>query len=251
MNKLNIIRRIFIILSWFVIMCSGGVLKQNGTEASELTAEMLVSLGRQLNNPLITVIGKVMKNYHLCTDWSEWTSCCANKVNFFATRSRSRHCTLIQPQAGESIPEEETGICEGICPQTYNLTTNEYCLKLYNTPTNRDDAEEMCKRDGGSLININTNTKYEDVKALIAALDEDKNIHIDGRRENSTSPWEYSNGSEFDNFLWLSGYPKAINLFSCLMLTGKRSNANQCFLWFNYSCTSRFSFVCETSIYRK
>jgi hypothetical protein len=244
MGILNNVRTLFFLYS-LTVAYSSDAFERNGTAASNLNAEMLVSLGRKLNKPLITVIGKVMENYHLRTDWSEWTNCGAMNVNFFATRSRTRHCALIQSQNGENIPEEETDVCEGICPANYILTRNGFCLKLHSTPSNRNDAEAMCKTSGGSLINIDRDSKYNDVKALLTAYDEKQNIHIDGRRINSTSSWEYSYGYESGYFHWFGGNPTTVKTWLCLVMSGYRTIVNQRFRWFNNPCASKYAFVCE------
>jgi hypothetical protein len=151
----------------------------------------------------------------------------------------------MQSQTGENIPEKETDVCEGICPPNYNRTANGFCLKLVSTPANRDDAEAICKTSGGTLININKDGKYDDVKALLTAYDEKQNLHIDGRRKNTSSPWEYSYASESGYFHWYPGYPKTEGTHLCLILTGHRSEVNEQFLWVNYLCASKFAFICE------
>jgi hypothetical protein len=247
MDIIHNIKTLFF-LYLFAVAYSSDVLESNGTSASDLNAEMLVALGRKLKKPLITVIGKVMENYHLCTDWSEWTDCGAMTVNYFATRSRRRHCALMQSQTGENIPENETDVCEGVCPPNYNRIENGFCLKLYSTPANRDDAESMCKTSGGSLIHIDKDAKYDDVKTLITAYDEKQNLHIDGRRKNTSSPWEYSYGSKSGYLHWYPGYPMTGETRLCLILTGHRTTVNQQFLWFNSGCTSTHPFLCEAQI---
>ena len=191
------------------------------------------------------MIGKIMENYHLCTDWSEWTNCGTMTINYFATRSRTRHCAILRSYSGSMIPEEETDVCEGICPPKYNITRNKFCLKLYSKPTIRNEAEETCKTDGGFLINIDNDKKYEDVKELLIAHDEKQNLHIDGKRNNSTSPWKYSYGSGNGYFLWYPGYPNTKDDRLCLMFTGHRSVVNQQFLMFNTLCTNKYAFLCE------
>jgi hypothetical protein len=152
---------------------------------------------------------------------------------------------LIQSQTGKNIPEKETDVCEGVCPPNYNRTANGFCLKLYSTPANRDDAEAMCKTSGGSLIHIDKDAKYDDVKALLTAYDEKQDLHIDGRRKNTSSPWEYSYGSKSDYFYWYPGHPSKGTTSLCLMLTGHRTVVSQQFLWFSTACSSKYAFICE------
>jgi hypothetical protein len=78
----------------------------------------------------------------------------------------------------------------------------------------------MCKTSGGSLINIDKDAKYDDVKALLTAKEEKQNLHIDGKRVTSTSPWKYSYGSESGYFHWFGGYPTTVKNSLCLMMSG-------------------------------
>ncbi|XP_053388472.1 snaclec stejaggregin-A subunit alpha-like [Mercenaria mercenaria] len=243
MTCLNTITFIIILQSFVGLKCSN-VMKSNGTAGKDLDAQMLIALGRKMNKPLLTIIGKAIENHHLCTTWSKWTTCGATSIDFFSTRNRTRKCALDRSR-NYGIPEAQTGVCEGICPAEYNMTADGFCMKHYTTKKSRDDAVRVCKDDGAFLVNIDSDSKYEVVKTILVANDEKQSLHIDGRRKNSTSQWEYTYGSRSDFFHWYSGYLNTGANNLCLMLTGYRTVTNQQFLWFNNPCSSAYAFICE------
>ncbi|XP_053374922.1 C-type lectin mannose-binding isoform-like [Mercenaria mercenaria] len=157
-------------------------------------------------------------------------------------------------QVGQSVSgktteaETDLGICEGgvegkrkgFCPRNYNMTTNGFCIKLYVTPKNHEDAEMVCQEDGGFLINIDSDLKYADVKSILNGF-RPADINIGGRRKDSASQWEYKYGSGSGYFKWhSSSYPSNSDSNQCLALEN--------YLWFDLSCTSKYPFLCEIPV---
>jgi hypothetical protein len=114
---------------------------------------------------------------------------------------------------------------------------------LYLNKKTNPAAEAVCKSDGGYLVNIDSDQKYESVKAMIIANDMTKDIHIDGKRINSQ--WKFSYGSTSGYFHWYPSYPQSRADHQCLLLTGKRTAANQRFLTYNYVCHWEVPYICE------
>jgi hypothetical protein len=113
---------------------------------------------------------------------------------------------------------------------------------------NNSDAEAVCKSDGGYLVNIDSDQKYESVKAMLIASDFKEDMHIDGKRINSQ--WKFSYGSTNGYFHWLYGYPSSRADYQCLRLTGNRATAHQRFLTYNWPCSSEvFGIICEIPLY--
>jgi hypothetical protein len=230
--------------------CDAEVLKSNGTDGKNMDAQTLVSYGREFNDSLITMIGRVIENYHVCTAWSDWSECGAKTTDFFSTRTRTRRCVGKGARVGHR-DEIEAGVCEGgienktktQCPVSYYTTTKGFCLKLYTVARARSDAVSVCKRDGGYLVNIESDQKYDDIKAIIIAKNITTQIYIDGYRVNSR--WKFSYGSTAGYFHWLGNAPFPHSWRNCLCLTGNRSIAKNGFLTFNADCNSSMPFICE------
>ncbi|XP_060586576.1 uncharacterized protein LOC132742246 [Ruditapes philippinarum] len=245
---------IFAIFTLIVLMgihCDAEVLKSNGTAGKDLNAKTLVSYGREFNDSLITMIGRVIENYHVCTAWSEWSECGAKATDFFSTRTRTRRCGETGARFGHR-DEIEAGVCEGgtenktktTCPVSYHTTTKGFCLKLYTEAKTHSDAVSVCKRDGGYLVNIDSDQKYDDIKAIIIANNITTQINIDGNRVNSQ--WKFSYGSTNGYFHWFPNNPSSNHLYNCLRLAGNRPDANHRFRTYNYLCDSDpIPFICE------
>ncbi|XP_060561470.1 uncharacterized protein LOC132721223 [Ruditapes philippinarum] len=230
--------------------CDAEVLKRNGTAGKNLNAHTLVSYGREFNDSLITMIGRVIENYHVCTAWSEWSECGAKSTDFFSTKTRTRRCGGQGERYGHR-DEIEAGVCEGSdentkvsCPVSYHTTAKGFCLKLYMNKKTHSDAEAVCKSDGGFLVHIDSYLKYESVKAMLIDNDMKTDIYIDGKRINSQ--WKFSYGSTSGYiYKWYPGYPGSQSHYQCLYLSGKRTEANLRFLTYNRECTRGFGYICE------
>ena len=231
--------------------CNAQVLKSNGTAGKDLNAETLVSYGRQFNHSLITMIGRVIANYHLCDAWSEWSECGATLHDYFSTRTRTRRCGVTQDRYGRR-DEIETDVCEGSktklsCPRSYQITGKGFCFKLYLEKKNHSDAQAVCRKDGGYLVNIDSDQKYDSVKEMLLANKVTSEIYIDGKYVNSR--WTFSHGSTTGYFHWYRSYPQSIPSYVYLGLTGNRSDVAERFRTFNEKGSGRYSFICEIPLY--
>ncbi|XP_045210987.2 uncharacterized protein LOC123562414 [Mercenaria mercenaria] len=221
------------------INCATSLVESNGTAAKDIDGEMLLNIGRKLNKPMITLLGMAIRNLenlHPCDDWTQWSDCGTVTEGYIATRKRTRMCGR-NPSAlqhGNKTTETDISICEGFCPQDYNVTANGFCVKLYVSAKTFDDAQKQCREDGGHLINIDTDLKYGDVKAVLKGFS--KYVFIDGRRKDSSSPWLVENGSKKIFFRWASGEP---GTSLCMLI----HYSNQ--LFYDYTCTSVLPFLCE------
>jgi hypothetical protein len=230
--------------------CDAEVLKRNGTAGKNLDAHSLVAYGREFNDSLITMIGRVIENYHVCTAWSEWSECGAKSTDFYSTKTRTRQCGGHWERYGYR-DEIEATVCEGIdknntkvsCPVSYHTTAKGLCLKLFINRKTNPDAEAVCKKDEGYLVNIDSDQKYESVKAMLIANDMKLDIYIDGKRINSQ--WKFSYGSKSGYFHWYPRYPVSGANYHCLRLTGNRAIADQRFLTYNWICSGELPYICE------
>ncbi|XP_053381349.1 lithostathine-1-beta-like [Mercenaria mercenaria] len=222
------------------INCASSLMESNGTAAEDVDGKMLQSLGRKLNKPMLTLLGMAIRNLeyrHPCDDWTQWSDCGAVKEGYIATRKRTRTCEINPPslQQGNRTTETDVSICEGFCPQDYNVTANGFCIKLYVSPKTFDDAEKQCQNDSGRMINIDSELKHRDVKNVLQGFC--CYVFVDGRRKDSSSPWMTQNNSQKKYFKWASGEPNS-NLLCTQM---HPSNT----YWYDQSCTATLSFLCE------
>lgn len=237
MKYLYVVKIILCLVALSGVNCSP-VSERNGTAADDIDGHSLIQLGRRLHRPLLTLLGLAIRNLHLCSEWTQWSSCDALGKNYFGSRTRTRKCaTDTETDDGGRMTETDLDICEGFCPEQYNVTVNGFCLKLYVTAKNHDDAEAQCEQDGGYLINIESIMKYGDVVSVLKGYD--ATINIGGSRNDSSSMWEYRYGSADGYITWYNGYPTDESGILCLALSTNQRH------WFSHSCSSKSSFMCE------
>lgn len=214
----------------------------NGTASEDIDGRMLIKLGRQMNKPMLTLVGMAIKNLHPCAEWTQWSECTTSTPGYFGSRTRARNCGIkwmTEKFDNESNIETDLGICEGgsveediVCPRDYQVTTNRFCVKLYVTKKSNEDAQKQCKDDGRFLIHVDSELKFEDVTALTL---ESSDTFIGGLRQNSQ--WVYSDGSRM-TFFKLGRQPTSSD--KCIVLSGSAR------LWYPVSdCNSSKPFVCE------
>ncbi|XP_045170033.2 type-2 ice-structuring protein-like [Mercenaria mercenaria] len=245
---------VFYLVIYTIIQVVQGAPLTNGnvTKPGDLNGEKLIEFGIKLNLPKLQLIGKVIENIeqkiknlcdlHPCLEWTEWNECNADRGHFgskFRTRQCSVNMTACEIDATNSRTEKELGVCIGYCPKDYNMTKNRFCVKVYDDSVRTQDAaEHQCQKDGGHLINVDSEEKYQDVISVIQGLS--KAVWIDGRRKDVGSPWEYKYGSQKGFFKWLSGQPGDGSTELCLKLYHPST-----WLWGDNPCTSSYYSVCE------
>jgi hypothetical protein len=181
---------------------------------------------------------------HPCSGWTEWFGCTA-RVGQFGSKFRTRLCSVNMTSCeidSNSRTEKEFGICIGYCPNGYNITKNGFCMKLYaDKRDKRDAAEQQCQKDGGHLVNIDSEMKLEDVSSLLTGFSTNKGIWVDGHRKDENSPWEYTYGSQKGFFKWRSGQPDNTSNELCLFIALYSNGVK----WFDYKCAQTFYSICE------
>ncbi|KAL4231976.1 C-type lectin (CTL) or carbohydrate-recognition domain (CRD) [Mactra antiquata] len=229
----------FVVFGILLTGVSCGLLSEsNGTAADDIDALTLVDLGKETRKPLLTLIGLAMRNLHPCEVWSPWTPCEATARGYYGTRTRTRQC--VDKRSSESNTyknETDIGLCEGKCPVGANITSHGFCFKLHLNKMNQDMAAATCENEGGYLLNIDSIKKYEDVKILLSSFG--MNIHIDGRRATSSSPWVYKYGSQQPIIFWGSGDPDNGSTDLC-----QNYNPSDNF-WYDSSCATSRPFICD------
>jgi hypothetical protein len=228
----------------------------NGNNASDLNGENLMDLGKKLKLPVLQMIGKTIDNMekeigvqicalHPCSEWTEWSGCTA-RFGQFGSKFRTRRCSVNMTSCeidSNSRTEKEFGICimDKTCPNGYNLTKNGFCMKFVSDKHGpKEAAEQQCQKDGGHLLNIDSEVKYKDVTGLLNGFS-GAGIWIDGHRKDVNSPWKYTYGSQNGFFKWLSGQPNNNYNELCLIIVFSSGDIN----WRDSSCTSSYYSICE------
>ena len=243
----------------------------NSTDPSDLNGKKLMEIGKKLNLPKLQMIGRTIENaeneigakieqnleakieeklkakicdLHPCSDWSEWSGCTA-RAGQFGSKSRTRRCSINTTTCeidSNSKIEKEFGICIKYCPEGYNLTKNDFCLKFVaDKQMSKDEAEKECQKDGGHLVNIDSEVKYEDVTSIVTGFSINVGIWVDGRRKDVSSPWKYTYGSLKGFFKWFPGYPQNNSNYICLAVVWYENGVK----FFDTECTNTYYHICE------
>ena len=249
----------FIFLFGFILstkQCSAARLVSVTSTGAD--GKSLVDLGNTFNSSMLKLVGhafvnldgnvkqQICKNVK-CARWSSWSNCTTNSRIAFGYRKRTRRCWYSSSsecaQDGLVTIETDAKVCEGKCRGDYNVTANNFCLKLHYNTTKRPEAELQCQSEGGHLMNADTKERWSDLSAFISHMGY-KNIWIDGYRTSIKAPWTFASGSNPKNQqldFWYSGEPSNNENELCLatdIRSGKRH-------WFDKSCKFKNSFVCE------
>jgi len=104
----------------------------------------------------------------------------------FGVKTRSRDCWYDScTKTGPKVVENDNTIYEGNCPTSYNVTNGKFCLAHYTNRMNHSAAQQICGKDGGHIINIDTKERYE------AALTHETStyFHVEGTRKVESGPF--------------------------------------------------------------
>ncbi|KAL4219362.1 hypothetical protein ACF0H5_021942 [Mactra antiquata] len=228
--------KLLIILSSFVSSFSQQT-ENNGTFGDTVNGDDLVKLGRQLQKPMLTIIGMALRNLHEC-EWTNWSPCTVRTQGYFGSRTRTRICNYDKKDENTNhVIKSANELCEGKCPSDYNITKHGYCIKFYTEKVGNDDAVTQCRNDGGYLINIESKQKHDDLKELLQGYN--VYVHVGGRRINVSSPWIYEYGRQKRFLEFHSGQPSNGSTELCLCLNGSTR------LLHDTTCSSKFAFLCE------
>jgi hypothetical protein len=239
-NKYSIVWCLVYGFTFTNIACVSG-LDKNGTTGETVDGELLVMMGRQIKQPLLTLIGMAIRNLHQCAEWTTWTACTSNgRLGNFGTINRTRTCnksTTTENTKFENV-EHDIRLCEGFCPSSYNWTENGFCVKLNNLKNDWDQAERICQDEGGHLALIDSDSKFNDVKKMLEGITE--YVWVDGRRKDNNSPWENVHGIHLNKFYWHSSQPNNGSNELCVVL--RNDNTRE---WHDATCTSKHISLCE------
>lgn len=238
---------------------------QNGT----LNGKTLIEMGNKLQKPLLRLVGKTLISVengikeeirseilkkicllHPCTQWSEWSKCDSLKYGEFGGQNRSRNCgfntTLCERYADTSV-EYEYRVCESTCPVIgYVVSKHGFCLKLYNEMKTRDEAEEVCQKEQGHLVNIDSFEKVHDVNKTLGEYSYSyDNLWIDGRRFVQGGPWEYGYKPSDSSFTYWGDNDPDNGASELCMMYHKHLTHGYSWRNFDTACSVKRGFMCE------
>ncbi|KAL4219364.1 hypothetical protein ACF0H5_021944 [Mactra antiquata] len=188
--------------------------ENNGTFGDRVNGDDLVKLGRQLQKPMLTIIGMALSNLNPCEQWTLWTSCTVRKQGYFGSRTRTRACNYNKNVGNEKVIENDDKLCEGYCPVDYNITKHGYCIKFYTEKAVNDDAVRQCRNDGGYLIE--SKQKHGDIKEILQGYN--GYPYVGGKRKDVSSPWTYEYGKTTALLEFHPGQPSNKSSDLCLCL---------------------------------
>jgi len=155
----------------------------------DVSEQTILELADKSNKTFLKLIGLAIQNlrcdFDNCNNWSEWTSDILYKGQF-GVKTRSRDCWYNScDKTGEKVVENDSEIFEGRCPTSYNITDGKFCLAYHPTKMNHSAAHQLCAKDGGHIINVDTKERYD----LAQKYAPGANIHIQGERRVAGGPF--------------------------------------------------------------
>ena len=251
--------RSVIVFSAIVLLCKGSASKSSQSVSvarEDADGERLIQLGKTFNNSMLKLIGYTFENLEEnvvhklchktpCTLWSNWSNCTAEGPSSFGFQTRGRKCwynsTDPCSQDGAVTIETASKVCERPCGLGYSFTKHGFCLKFHVTILFHLEAEQICKAEGGHIMNVDTKERLIDFTKIANTTGF---IWVDGMRANNTTPYRYRTGRDpFVNriALWNKAEPQSTKDELCLITRYMRGTM----YWHDGGCTWKVPFVCE------
>ena len=170
----------------------------------------ILDLAEMSNKTFLKLIGLAIQNMRCdldrCSQWSQWTGDMSYRGQY-GVKTRSRDCWHDScNKTGPKVVENDNAIYEGICPASYNVTDGKLCIAYYKDRVNRSAAQELCQKDGGRLITIDTKERYELAQNYTTSF----YVHVQGARRVAGGPFFDDAGHLLEDspfFQWGSGQP--------------------------------------------
>jgi len=190
----------------------------------DVNEQTILELADKSNITFLKLIGLAIQNlrcdFDNCDTWTEWTSDILYKGQF-GVKTRSRDCWYDScDKTGDEVVENDSEIFEGRCPTSYNITDGKFCLAFYQTHMNHSAAHQLCAKDGGHIINVDTKERYDLAQKYVSA----GSIHIQGERRVAGGRFFDDAGKHLEErpfFKWASNQPS--------------NNTNELYLWLSSS----------------
>jgi len=206
----------------------------------DVNEQTILELAEKSNKTFLKLIGLAVQNLRCdldyCNNWSAWAADVLYKGQF-GVKTRLRDCWYDScDKTGEKVVENDSEIYEGKCPSSYNITEGKFCLAFYQSSVTHAAAQQLCAKDGGHMINVDTKERFDLVLKNAAS----GYIHIQGERRVAGGPFFDDDGKSPDErpfFKWASGEPDNTSneLYLAIYSTGV----------YDVSGTSGYYVLCE------
>jgi hypothetical protein len=104
------------------------------------------------------------------------------------------------------------------------------------------DAREECHKDGGHLMNIDSQLKLNDVHGYFTNISFSDYVWLDGTRTLPNGDWKYEYGGDGSKFsIWTSGEPGGTDdckIYNILSIASSNKG-------YGRKCTDNYFFLCE------
>ncbi|XP_053385716.1 snaclec coagulation factor IX/factor X-binding protein subunit A-like [Mercenaria mercenaria] len=142
--------------------------------------------------------------------------------------------------------------CVTFFPIDYTVTKYGFCLKFYAGPKTWDDAEAVCRNDGGHLVNVDSEIKAHTVNMTLVANSLSGTyanlVWIDGRRSVQGGAWSYGYESTDSSFVyWGDDDPDNKPSDLCMAYQRNPNADSYMWRWYDYYCPNNFQFVCQVA----
>jgi len=183
----------------------------------------ILDLAERSNKTFLKLIGLAIQNLRCdldrCNQWSQWTVD-ALTPGQYGVKTRSRDCWYDScNKTGQKLVENDSEIFERNCPESYNITHGKFCVAFIQDKHNHSAAKQLCAKDGGQIINLDTKERYEMAKTFAVP----NLIHIQGERRVSGGPFYDDEGGlplERPFFEWGPSQPNDGSSVSVVLVLG-------------------------------
>ncbi|XP_060590368.1 uncharacterized protein LOC132745453 [Ruditapes philippinarum] len=263
---------------WYLLLCiqilgiwSTAIPDGNNT----LNGQSLVEMGNKIKSTELQMIGKTILNLqsdmnstiraevihelcrlHNCTDWGVWSKCDVAILGF-GSRNRSRECgfrTVLCDR--EDLPkiDYDFEVCDRKirvnknCSAGFTKTEHGLCLKMHKNNVYRQTAENVCRREKGHLVQINSEIAMNDIDKFIAEKYGDGGgwWWIDGLRSEQGGPWKFGYETENQNFTaWGDKEPTNGPNDLCLLYYHMAYKGGKAWRMNDHTCNKYSWFICQ------
>jgi len=228
---------------WMIVLSTviGHCVAATLSSEQHVDENTILDLAEKSNKTFLKLIGLAIQNMRCdldrCSQWSQWTGDMLYRGQY-GVKTRSHDCWHDScNKTGPKVVENDNVIYEGICPASYNVTDGKLCIAYYKDNMNHSAAQQLCQKDGGSLITIDTKERYE----LAQKFTPSNHVHVQGARRVQGGPFFDDAGNLLEDspfFKWGSGQPNdGTNLSTTVNFKGT--------VHYDYTGEGKLNVLCE------
>lgn len=133
------------------------------------------------------------------------------------------------------------------CDDDWLPYQDEKCVKLFETFTNRDQAELFCNQNGATLVVINSAAEQKLLTELVFNSSYSNNAWIGAKRRlGSETEFDWNDGSPVEVYTnWAVGRPSIEVRKPCVQMQSELSRKLSDMKWADSGCTTGDWFICQ------